>query len=211
MNYAVFPMNKMDKIAILKKADQLLKANETKAQVIKDNSELLFRFKELETEMGNKEFENIESKDDIFLTNMDDLVVLDDIENDETVQTPEQRNKLHNWILKAVLKLGAAGEKFDVIYVGTILHYDSVLNRILNTKGWRSVRFKAILRMPDNMTLWDEWENIYLSEEGDDDTLSDLFYQQHKSEMDAGSVVSWLARPILYLMKEYTFLEVASS
>ena len=78
LNYAVFPMNKMDKIAILKKADQLLKANETKAQVIKDNSELLFRFKELETEMGNKEFENIESKDDIFLTNMDDLVVLDE-------------------------------------------------------------------------------------------------------------------------------------
>ena len=56
----------------------MLKANETKAQVIKDNSELLFRFKELETEMGNKEFENIESKDDIFLTNMDDLVVLDE-------------------------------------------------------------------------------------------------------------------------------------
>ena len=28
--------------------------------------------------MGNKEFENIESKDDIFLTNMDDLVVLDE-------------------------------------------------------------------------------------------------------------------------------------
>ena len=78
LNYAVFPMNKMDKIAILKKADQLLKANETKTQVIKDNSELLFRFKELETEMGNKEFENIESKDDIFLTNMDDLVVLDE-------------------------------------------------------------------------------------------------------------------------------------
>ena len=130
-----------------------------------------------------------------------DLVVLDDIENDESVQTPEQRNKLHDWILKAVLKLGAAGEKFDVIYVGTILHYDSVLNRVLSTKGWRKARFKAILRYPDNMVLWDEWENIYLSEEGDDDTLSDLFYQQHKAEMDKGAVVSWLARPILALMK----------
>ncbi|MDY3123609.1 MAG: phage terminase large subunit [[Actinobacillus] rossii] len=130
-----------------------------------------------------------------------DLVVLDDIENDESVQTPEQRNKLHDWILKAVLKLGAAGEKFDVIYVGTILHYDSVLNRILSTKGWKRVRFKAILRMPDNMALWDEWENIFLSEDGDDDTLSDLFYQQHKAEMDKGAIVSWLARPILYLMK----------
>ncbi|GAB1660588.1 phage terminase large subunit [Mannheimia haemolytica] len=130
-----------------------------------------------------------------------DLVVLDDIENDESVETPAQRNKLHNWVLKAVLKLGAAGEKFDVIYVGTILHYDSVLSRILNTKGWRRVRFKAILRFPDNMALWDEWENIYLSEEGDDDTMSDLFYQQHKAEMDKGALVSWLARPILYLMK----------
>lgn len=78
MNYAVFPMNKMDKMAILKKVDQLLKTNETKAQVIKDNSELLFRFKELETKIQNKEFENIESKDDIFLTNMDDLVILDE-------------------------------------------------------------------------------------------------------------------------------------
>ncbi|PJG86205.1 phage terminase large subunit [Conservatibacter flavescens] len=130
-----------------------------------------------------------------------DLVVLDDIENDESVETPAQRNKLHNWVLKAVLKLGAAGEKFDVIYVGTILHYDSVLSRVLNTKGWKRVRFKAILRFPDNMALWDQWENIYLSEEGDDDTLSDLFYQQHKAEMDAGAVVSWLARPILALMK----------
>ncbi|UZV71460.1 phage terminase large subunit [Pasteurella multocida] len=130
-----------------------------------------------------------------------DLVVLDDIENDKSVEKPEQRNKLHNWVLKAVLKLGAAGEKFDVIYVGTILHYDSVLSRILNTKGWRRVRFKAILRMPDNMHLWDQWENIYLSEEGGTDTLSDLFYKQHKAEMDAGAVVSWLRRPILQLMK----------
>ena len=78
LNYAVFPMNKMDKMAILKKVDQLLKTNETKAQVIKDNSELLFRFKELETKIRNKEFENIESKDDIFLTNRDDLIILDE-------------------------------------------------------------------------------------------------------------------------------------
>ncbi|QGM80671.1 phage terminase large subunit [Otariodibacter oris] len=130
-----------------------------------------------------------------------DLVVLDDIENDESVETPAQRDKLHNWVLKAVLKLGAAGEKFDVIYVGTILHYDSVLNRFLSTKGWRKTRFKAVLRYPDNMVLWDEWENIYLSEDGDDDSLSDAFYYQHKAEMDKGSIVSWLARPILALMK----------
>ncbi len=35
-----------------------------------------------------------------------DLLVLDDIENDENVRTPEQRAKLENWFLKAVSKAG---------------------------------------------------------------------------------------------------------
>ncbi|EOH1157910.1 hypothetical protein ACLN29_004652, partial [Salmonella enterica subsp. enterica serovar Kiambu] len=35
-----------------------------------------------------------------------DLVILDDIENDENVQSPEQRDKLDNWLKKTVLPLG---------------------------------------------------------------------------------------------------------
>ena len=35
-----------------------------------------------------------------------DLIVLDDIENDENVATPEQRRKLKSWFDKAVLKAG---------------------------------------------------------------------------------------------------------
>ena len=35
-----------------------------------------------------------------------DLVVLDDIENDENVQNPEQRDKTENWVKKTVLPLG---------------------------------------------------------------------------------------------------------
>ena len=62
-----------------------------------------------------------------------DLVVLDDIENDEQVRSAEQRDKLHDWLKKTVLPLGAAGDKLDVVYIGTILHYDSVLNRTLSS------------------------------------------------------------------------------
>lgn len=130
-----------------------------------------------------------------------DLVVLDDIENDEMVVNPTQRDKLQDWIQKAVEKLGGPGEKVDILYIGTILHYDSVLSRILKTKGWKNRIFKAILRYPDNMALWEEWEAIYLNEKGDDDTLSDAFYHANKVEMDRGSVVSWARRPILELMK----------
>ncbi|MDG6356030.1 hypothetical protein QAA22_11710, partial [Glaesserella parasuis] len=74
-----------------------------------------------------------------------DLVILDDIENDEQVRNPEQRDKLHNWLKKTVLPLGSADGKLDVIYIGTILHYDSVLNRTLASKAWNTAHFKAVL------------------------------------------------------------------
>ncbi|OOH92192.1 hypothetical protein BMT54_01315 [Pasteurellaceae bacterium 15-036681] len=127
-----------------------------------------------------------------------DLVVLDDIENDEQVRSPEQRDKLHNWLKKTVLPLGSADGKLDIVYIGTILHYDSVLNRTLASKAWNTAHFKAILKMPDNMVLWDKWENFYLTE---GEIVADAFYQANKAEMDKGAEVSWAARPILDLMK----------
>jgi conserved hypothetical protein len=127
-----------------------------------------------------------------------DLVVLDDIENDEQVRSPEQRDKLHDWLKKTVLPLGAAGDKLDVVYIGTILHYDSVLNRTLSSKAWKTAKFKALIRQPDDMSLWDKWEDFYLNE---GEAVADAFYVQHKSAMDKGAVVSWAARPILTLMK----------
>ncbi|HHF0414942.1 TPA: phage terminase large subunit [Haemophilus influenzae] len=127
-----------------------------------------------------------------------DLVVLDDIENDEQVRSPEQRDKLHDWLKKTVLPLGAAGDKLDVVYIGTILHYDSVLNRTLSSKAWKTAKFKALIRQPDDMSLWDKWEDFYLNE---GEAVADAFYTQNQAAMDKGAVVSWAARPILTLMK----------
>lgn len=127
-----------------------------------------------------------------------DLVVLDDIENDEQVRSPEQRDKLHNWLKKTVLPLGSADGKLDIVYIGTILHYDSVLNRTLASKAWHTAHFKAILQMPDNMALWDKWEHFYLTE---GEAVADAFYASNQAEMDKGAIVSWAARPILDLMK----------
>lgn len=127
-----------------------------------------------------------------------DTATLDDIENDENVRNPEQRDKLNSWLTKTIMPLGAAGEKFDIIYIGTILHYDSVLNRTLNNAGWESARFKAIIQMPENIALWDEWECLYKSKQIDE---ANEFYQANKKAMDKGAIVSWQARPILALMK----------
>ncbi len=128
-----------------------------------------------------------------------DLILLDDIENDENVRKKEQRDKLQKWINKAVLKLGPPDGSMDVFYLGTILHYDSVLNRVLKSPTWNSALFKAIVRWPDRMDLWQRWEEI-LFNQGED--AADLFYEQNKTAMDEGSVVSWPGtRPLLLLMK----------
>jgi len=124
-----------------------------------------------------------------------DLFVGDDLENDENVRSPDQRDKLENWLKKTVLSLGPADDTMDVIIIGTILHYDSVLSRLLKNPLWTSRKFKSIERWPDNMHLWEQWEEALLNL-GPEVALA--FYQANKSEMDAGAVVCWPEGQPLY-------------
>ena len=127
-----------------------------------------------------------------------DLCILDDIENDEMVRNPDQRDKLEMWIKQTVLPLGAVGTKFDVVYIGTILHYDSVLSRTLKNPFWKGKKFKAMKKWPENMALWDKWEEIYRNDGAD---AADAFYQANREEMERGAETSWAARGVLALMK----------
>ncbi|PKN07504.1 MAG: hypothetical protein CVU73_12145 [Deltaproteobacteria bacterium HGW-Deltaproteobacteria-8] len=127
-----------------------------------------------------------------------DLVICDDLENDENVKSPEQRDKLEGWLRRTVLSLGEAGDTMDVFIIGTVLHYDSVLSRLLNDPLWRHKRFRAILQWPDRMDLWDAWEETLLNE-GEAAALA--YYQERAAGMEAGAVVSWpSARPLYKLM-----------
>lgn len=140
-----------------------------------------------------------------------DMVMLDDIENDENVRSKEQRDKVEKWVKKVVLPLGPPDGSMDVLYLNTILHYDSAANRIHASPQWRTrKKFKAIIRFPDRMDLWQKWEELYINQDasGDSDpdeeveTEADAFYRENKAEMDAGSTVSWPSmRPLLKLMQ----------
>lgn len=127
-----------------------------------------------------------------------DLVVGDDLENDEQVRSPEQRDKLEKWFQRAVLNLGAADDALDVIVIGTILHYDSLLSRLLKNPLWRSRKFQAVLSWPHRMDLWQAWEELLLNQgEG----KAARFYKERRKAMDEGAIVSWPAkRPLERLM-----------
>lgn len=119
-----------------------------------------------------------------------DLIVLDDIENDENVRTPEQRQKLLNWFDKAVSKAG--DDYTDIVYIGTLLHYDSLLAKILKRAGYRSVKYKAVLSFAKNQELWDRWEEIYVdlaNDNRDKDALA--YFETHRDAMLEGTAVLW--------------------
>ena len=129
-----------------------------------------------------------------------DLMFFDDIENDEAVRSPEQRQKLENWINRAALKVGPPDGSMHVIWVGTVLHFDAVLVRAAKQQLWRVTKFQAIMHWPDRMDLWDAFEEVY---HNDGDAAARAFYAARRAEMDAGAVVNWPAlQPLLWLMLE---------
>lgn len=76
-----------------------------------------------------------------------DLVIIDDLENLEAVYSAEQRKKLQNWLDYDLLP---ALDRYsrNIIMIGTILHYHSLLRKILlkedKYRGWKTKIFKAL-------------------------------------------------------------------
>ena len=92
-----------------------------------------------------------------------DLVIADDLENDELVDTPIQRTKLATWWDSAVEPMIEPPPKGQIILVGTILHYGSLLNQMLQRSDiYVTRRYQAIVtkELPDGTKvqepLWPE-------------------------------------------------------
>lgn len=119
-----------------------------------------------------------------------DLIILDDVENDENVRTPEQRSKLKNWFDKAVSKSG--DDYTDIVYIGTLLHYDSLLAKTLTNPAYRSIKYKAVIQFSPADDLWQQWESIFTDLANDDREADALaFFQAHKEAMLEGTQVLW--------------------
>lgn len=120
-----------------------------------------------------------------------DLIVCDDLENDENIESPEQRKKIYSWYTKALSKAG--NKTTDYIVIGTILHPDSLLAKLLKNPTYDAIKYKAIIEWSAS-PLWDSWTNI-ITDLLNPNRLKDglTFYLEHKDEMLAGTQVLWEA------------------
>lgn len=119
-----------------------------------------------------------------------DLIVCDDLENDENVYTPEQRKKLRDWYYKAVSK---AGDTYtDIVYIGTLLHYDALLANVAKNPSYRTAKYRGVISFAVHTELWDAWEAIYtdLANENREQEALD-FFAANRTEMLEGTAVLW--------------------
>lgn len=121
-----------------------------------------------------------------------DTIIIDDLENDENVETEAQRAKLLNWFQKALLPCGSVNEK--VFYIGTILNYESLLNKVLTMPEysmWDRKKYQAVYKFSKS-PLWDKWENILRDESNKNAGIkADNFFRKHRDAMLRDTKVLW--------------------
>lgn len=81
-----------------------------------------------------------------------DLVIGDDLENEEIVMNKERRDKFRKWMSGTVIPMLA--KKGCIRIVGTILHADSYLERLMPKEGQKDVRKTPLAIYSDPKKVW---------------------------------------------------------
>ena len=135
-----------------------------------------------------------------------DLILLDDPDSLDTATSPTESAKLQERFDKDLLKCGH--KKTDVLVAATLISKMCLAYKLLYTDAyaaWDGRVFKALEQFPTEMRLWDRWGEI-LKDRTNANRLQDaeLFYLQHKVEMDIGGISNWPEEyTVKELMREY--------
>ena len=116
--------------------------------------------------------------------NMPNLIIVDDLENDELVRSKERRYNLSNWFNASLVP--SLSDNGRIIMIGTVLHYDSLLENILGGEQYaefETKRFKAIM---EGSPLWADLWSLERLEELKISYIAKgkgfLFYQEYMNE-----------------------------
>jgi predicted phage terminase large subunit-like protein len=127
------------------------------------------------------------------------LIICDDLQNDGHILSARQRQRSRNWFHSALMKAGTA--RTNVVNLATALHRDALAMELHRTPGWVSRVFRAVVRWPVRMDLWEQWQTIYC-DQANPRRQQDArrFYEENKPEMDAGAVLLWPEEEDLYTL-----------
>jgi predicted phage terminase large subunit-like protein len=93
------------------------------------------------------------------------LIIFDDIEDDEQVESKDRRARFRKWFFRACKQSLREGGK--IRGHGTILHQDSLLNHLMKNKSWDSKLYKA-------HTSFNEFTNILWPDAFSEERLKEI-------------------------------------
>lgn len=83
----------------------------------------------------------------LFKNDRPGLIVIDDLEDPEKIENDDIRQGWKQWlyadVIKAVPQIGPHVEDYKIVYIDTLKHEDSVLQMLLDSPEWASVRLEA--------------------------------------------------------------------
>ena len=144
------------------------------------------------------------------------LILGDDLITDKEAKSPTERENRWDWYNKAVSYLGPPDGSVKALNAATVLHEKDPVSRAKKTIGHVVHHFKAIEQLPERMDLWEQCINLMrtadnhvieaLGKSGiianEEQLPSFQFYQDNKTEMDKGAIISWTSvRGLYQLMK----------
>ena len=117
-----------------------------------------------------------------------DLVVCDDLENDEMVESQERREKFERWFNAALVPSMAKDGR--IVVIGTIMHYDSLLSKILHPDQYQDFYKKTYQAITDDKALWPEHLNLLELDKIKQEFISKgqgyLFYREYMNDPVSG-------------------------
>jgi len=130
-----------------------------------------------------------------------DLVVCDDLEDDISVISEVQRQRLRRWIERVVLKLGSTYTMY--VFLGSLLHPDCHMAHLLVNPGFYVRRYPAVNAFAEREDLWARWREFYtdLGDPQRTDTAK-AYFLANKVEMLRGTDVAWEHLGYYYLMED---------
>ncbi len=127
------------------------------------------------------------------------LIVCDDLQDDRHIESSLARDHSRRWFHGMLMKAGT--KRTNVINLATALHREAIALELHATPGWTSQVFSAILRWPNRMDRWDQWEQIYTDlDRPDSQQSARMFYESRRAEMDAGVELLWPEEEDLYTL-----------
>ena len=121
-----------------------------------------------------------------------DLIIVDDSENLEGVQSAARREAHRQWFFRSLMKAGWRGTK--VFVVGNFLHFDCLLKHLVDNPMFTSRIYKAVPSFATNQQLWDEWREVLTNlDDPEKARTARQFFLDHEAAMLEGAVSAWPA------------------